>query len=75
MDLHAGRIQGFLTDPVDHMTAQQLFARDFRDLGFHGDGVVSLRRTRAARSRRGFAEMLDAISRRCTRRASGPTRL
>ena len=42
MDLHAGQIQGFFTIPVDHMTAQQLFARHFRDLGLHGDGVVSV---------------------------------
>ncbi len=61
MDLHAGQIQGFFTIPVDHMTAQQLFARHFRDLGFHGDGVVSVapdagRAKVAVR----FAEMLDA---------------
>src|SRR5687767_12834386 len=42
MDLHAGQIQGFFTIPVDHMTAQQLFARHFRDLGFSGEGVVSV---------------------------------
>ena len=36
MDLHAGQIQGFFTIPVDHMTAQQLFARHFRDLGHFG---------------------------------------
>jgi ribose-phosphate pyrophosphokinase len=61
MDLHAGQIQGFFTIPVDHMTAQQLFARHFRDLGLHGDGVVSVapdagRAKVAVR----FAEMLDA---------------
>ncbi len=61
MDLHAGQIQGFFTIPVDHMTAQQLFARHFRDLGFSGDGVVSVapdagRAKVAVR----FAEMLDA---------------
>jgi ribose-phosphate pyrophosphokinase len=61
MDLHAGQIQGFFTIPVDHMTAQQLFARHFRDLGFHGDDVVSVapdagRAKVAVR----FAEMLDA---------------
>ena len=60
MDLHAGQIQGFFTIPVDHMTAQQLFARHFRDLGFHGDGVVSVapdagRAKVAVR----FAEMLE----------------
>jgi ribose-phosphate pyrophosphokinase len=61
MDLHAGQIQGFFTIPVDHMTAQQLFARHFRDLGFSGEGVVSVapdagRAKVAVR----FAEMLDA---------------
>ena len=61
MDLHAGQIQGFFTIPVDHMTAQQLFARHFRDLGYSGDDVVSVapdagRAKVAVR----FAEMLDA---------------
>jgi ribose-phosphate pyrophosphokinase len=61
MDLHAGQIQGFFTIPVDHMTAQQLFARHFRDLGIYGDGVVSVapdagRAKVAVR----FAEMLEA---------------
>jgi ribose-phosphate pyrophosphokinase len=61
MDLHAGQIQGFFTIPVDHMTAQQLFARHFRDLGISGDGVVSVapdagRAKVAVR----FAEMIDA---------------
>jgi ribose-phosphate pyrophosphokinase len=61
MDLHAGQIQGFFTIPVDHMTAQQLFARHFRDLGLHGEGVVSVapdagRAKVAVR----FAEMLEA---------------
>jgi ribose-phosphate pyrophosphokinase len=61
MDLHAGQIQGFFTIPVDHMTAQQLFARHFRDLGYSGEDVVSVapdagRAKVAVR----FAEMLDA---------------
>jgi ribose-phosphate pyrophosphokinase len=61
MDLHAGQIQGFFTIPVDHMTAQQLFARHFRDLGLAGEGVVSVapdagRAKVAVR----FAEMIDA---------------
>src|SRR6187551_1047157 len=61
MDIHAGQIQGFFTIPVDHMTAQQLFARHFRDLGLFGDGVVSVapdagRAKYAVR----FAHMLDA---------------
>jgi ribose-phosphate pyrophosphokinase len=42
MDLHAGQIQGFFTIPVDHMTAQPLFARHFKDLGLIGPGVVSV---------------------------------
>jgi ribose-phosphate pyrophosphokinase len=61
MDLHAGQIQGFFTIPVDHMTAQQLFARHFRDLGISGEGVASVapdagRAKVAVR----FAEMIDA---------------
>jgi ribose-phosphate pyrophosphokinase len=61
MDLHAGQIQGFFTIPVDHMTALPLFARYFRDIGMHGDGVVSVspdagRAKMAVR----FAEMLEA---------------
>jgi ribose-phosphate pyrophosphokinase len=42
MDLHAGKIQGFFTIPVDHMTALPLFARHFRDLGLTGEDVVSV---------------------------------
>src|SRR4029079_16523892 len=42
MDLHAGQIQGFFTIPVDHMKAQPLFARHFKDLGLTGPGVVSV---------------------------------
>src|SRR5919206_427568 len=61
MDLHAGQIQGFFTTPVDHMTTLPLFARHFRDLGLHGDGVVSVapdagRAKHAVR----FAEMIEA---------------
>ncbi len=61
MDLHAGQIQGFFQIPVDHMTSLPLFARHFRDLGLHGDGVVSVapdagRAKHAVR----FAEMIDA---------------
>jgi ribose-phosphate pyrophosphokinase len=61
MDLHAGQIQGFFTVPVDHMTALPLFSRHFRDLGLHGEGVVSVspdagRAKQAVR----FAEMIDA---------------
>lgn len=61
MDLHAGQIQGFFTIPVDHMTAQQLFANHFRDLGMVGPGVVSVspdagRAKQAVR----FAEALGA---------------
>jgi len=61
MDLHAGQIQGFFSIPVDHMTARPLFARHFRDLGLHGEGVVSVspdagRAKQAVR----FAEMIEA---------------
>jgi ribose-phosphate pyrophosphokinase len=61
MDLHAGQIQGFFTIPVDHMTSLPLFSRHFRDLGLHGDGVVSVapdagRAKHAVR----FAEMIEA---------------
>jgi ribose-phosphate pyrophosphokinase len=61
MDLHAGQIQGFFTVPVDHMTALPLFARHFRDLGLHGEGVISVspdagRAKQAVR----FGEMIEA---------------
>jgi ribose-phosphate pyrophosphokinase len=61
MDLHAGQIQGFFTIPVDHMTALQLFATHFRDLGLTGDSVVAVapdagRAKHAVR----FAEMIEA---------------
>ncbi|HEY3922102.1 MAG TPA: ribose-phosphate pyrophosphokinase [Gaiellaceae bacterium] len=61
MDLHAGQIQGFFSIPVDHMTALPLFARHFRDLGLHGEGVVSVspdagRAKQAVR----FAEMIES---------------
>jgi ribose-phosphate pyrophosphokinase len=61
MDLHAGQIQGFFSIPVDHMTALPLFARHFRDLGLHGDGVISVspdagRAKQAVR----FAEMIES---------------
>jgi ribose-phosphate pyrophosphokinase len=61
MDLHVGQIQGFFTIPVDHMTALQLFATHFRDLGLTGDNVVAVapdagRAKHAVR----FAEMIEA---------------
>jgi ribose-phosphate pyrophosphokinase len=61
MDLHAGQIQGFFTIPVDHMTALQLFATHFRDLGLTGESVVSVapdagRAKHAVR----FGEMIEA---------------
>jgi ribose-phosphate pyrophosphokinase len=61
MDLHAGQIQGFFTVPVDHMTALQLFATHFRDLGLTGPGVVAVapdagRAKHAVR----FAEMIES---------------
>jgi ribose-phosphate pyrophosphokinase len=61
MDLHAGQIQGFFTIPVDHLTALQLFATHFRDLGLTGEGVVAVAPDagRAKQTVR-FAEMMDA---------------
>jgi len=61
MDLHAGQIQGFFTIPVDHLTALQLFARHFRDLGLGGEDVVAVAPDagRAKQTVR-FAEMMDA---------------
>jgi ribose-phosphate pyrophosphokinase len=61
MDLHAGQIQGFFTIPVDHMTALQLFATHFRDLGLTGDGVVAVAPDagRAKQTVR-FGEMIEA---------------
>jgi ribose-phosphate pyrophosphokinase len=61
MDLHAGQIQGFFTIPVDHLTALQLFATHFRDLGLTGDGIVAVapdagRAKHAVR----FGEMIEA---------------
>jgi ribose-phosphate pyrophosphokinase len=60
MDLHAGQIQGFFNAPVDHMTAIQLFAQHYRDLGFHGENVVAVSpdagRVKLARR---FGQMLD----------------
>jgi len=60
MDLHAGQIQGFFNVPVDHMTAIQLFAQYYRDLGFYGDDVVAVSpdagRVKLARR---FGQMLD----------------
>ena len=65
MDLHAGQIQGFFTIPVDHMTAQQLFARHFRDLGFHGE------RRGLGRPRCGPCEGGRALRRDARRRLRG----
>src|SRR5881398_185848 len=61
MDLHAGQIQGFFTIPVDHMTALPLFARHFRDLGLHGEEVVSVAPDAGrAKVALRFAEMIEA---------------
>ena len=47
--------------PVDHMTALPLFARHFRDLGFQGDGVVSVAPDAEwAKVAARFGEMLEA---------------
>jgi len=61
MDLHAGQIQGFFTIPVDHMTALPLFAKYYRDKGFHGDGIVAVSPDPGRAKLAGkFGEMLDA---------------
>lgn len=61
MDLHAGQIQGFFTIPVDHMTALPLFSRHFRDLGLHGEGVVSVSPdTGRAKQAERFADMIES---------------
>ena len=61
MDLHAGQIQGFFTIPVDHMTALPLFSRHFRDLGLHGQDVVSVSPdTGRAKQAERFADMIES---------------
>ena len=61
MDLHAGQIQGFVSIPVDHMTALPLFAQYYRDKGLHGDGVVAVSPDPGrAKMARKFGEMLEA---------------
>lgn len=61
MDLHAGQIQGFVSLPVDHMTALPLFAQYYRDKGLHGDGVVAVSPDPGrAKMTRKFGEMLEA---------------
>ena len=41
MDLHAGQLQGFFTNPVDHMTAMPLLTQYVKDqLGDAGDLVI-----------------------------------
>jgi ribose-phosphate pyrophosphokinase len=61
MDLHAGQIQGFVSLPVDHMTALPLFAQYYRDKGLHGDGVVAVSPDPGrAKMARKFGEMLEA---------------
>src|SRR6184192_1791679 len=61
MDLHAGQIQGFFTIPVDHMTALQLFAQYYRDLGLAGEGVVAVAPDAGrAKFARRFGKMLEA---------------
>jgi ribose-phosphate pyrophosphokinase len=61
MDLHAGQIQGFVSIPVDHMTALPLFAHYYRDKGLHGDDVVAVSPDPGrAKMARKFGEMLEA---------------
>ena len=75
MDLHAGQIQGFFTVPVDHMTALTLFGRHFRDLGFTGEGVVSVAPDAGrAKQPSGSRRCSRPSSRSCTRRGLHTTR-
>jgi ribose-phosphate pyrophosphokinase len=41
MDLHAGQIQGFFSNPVDHMTALPMLTQYFADLGLQDLVVVA----------------------------------
>jgi ribose-phosphate pyrophosphokinase len=41
MDLHAGQIQGFFSNPVDHMTALPMLTQYFTDLGLQDMVVVA----------------------------------
>jgi ribose-phosphate pyrophosphokinase len=62
MDLHAGQVQGFFTNPVDHMTAVPMLADHFKDLiAADPDDIVVVAgdagRTKLAKK---FSEMLGA---------------
>jgi ribose-phosphate pyrophosphokinase len=41
MDLHAGQLQGFFSQPVDHMTALHILSQHFRDLNLPDLVVVA----------------------------------
>ncbi|MDQ6749970.1 MAG: ribose-phosphate pyrophosphokinase [Actinomycetota bacterium] len=41
MDLHAGQVQGFFSEPVDHMTALFMLTQYFKDLGLTDLVVVA----------------------------------
>jgi len=79
MDLHAGQVQGFFRIPVDHMTALPLFARHFRDLGLHGEGVVSVspdtgRAKQAERFEEELKKLADGLARPRTTKEPGKIR-
>src|SRR5437016_5294658 len=59
MDLHAGQVQGFFNNPVDHMTAIPMFAQYIRDLGIPGKELVAVAPdTGRAKLAGKFAEMI-----------------
>jgi ribose-phosphate pyrophosphokinase len=59
MDLHAGQIQGFFSNPVDHMTALFMHTQYFGDLGLKDIVVVAPDVGRAKLNQK-FAEKLGA---------------
>jgi ribose-phosphate pyrophosphokinase len=59
MDLHAGQIQGFFRNPVDHMTALFMLTQYFDDLGLD-DLVIVAPDVGRAKLNQKFAEKLGA---------------
>jgi ribose-phosphate pyrophosphokinase len=62
MDLHAGQLQGFSNNPVDHMTAAPMLAEYFNDLldVGHEDVVVVSADAGRVKLAKKFSEMLGA---------------
>ena len=69
-DLHAGQVQGFFHDPVDHMTALFLLADHFRSL--HLDDLVVSPDEQGQSHGQQDAEREDASSRRRARPRDEP---